>query len=646
MRNERAEDVREWLQYHRWIGVDHVLLHDNNEDGGLQAAEFVDFIQDGFVTHFTVDGEAQQIPVYQRCISVSGTSFSWIAAIDIDEFIVVEDTAAKAKPHANQIKAVLEDFRFQPGLWLQWRAFGPGSHHSRPGPGGPMAHYTSCMPTQWPPEKLARLKQLGMPADGVQAASITKYGKTIANRFWVSHASNAHGFMYRGNAAPVTDAQQRVPCVLHDARPECAHAQIAVTAGMDRRNHRLVIHHYATRSFDDYQAKLRRGAGDHARDSGLRGMGFFQVLNESTVEHPSCMALTSAVKECCRDGRGRPHPPPPALKRSTVAATPAITPLAAADVPNLFKLGLRRGMALDETRANPFSASYTGSSAVCALWDGQTTPEALHEWLDHHRYIGVTHVFLYTHLSNIKGETIIRYNERHHGFVKWRQFEMPPNNQTASEIVRQQCIDQGKHAHNFIIYLRVNEYLMPRGAGARQPGALRKLLQLNEFRYAPGLVAPVFQFTPTPKMVKQGGTHTPLRHYNRCAYMGHKFEVRMLASSYWVESPLGVEHFSFVEDLLAVTDTLRPWVPSIMETQPGGSRILSDAEDQVSMDMHMRQFRLDRPFGARVAVFVFPLNEEPSSERQHASLMQTAGACSDAIAAADACCSVQVSKRT
>lgn len=67
------------------------------------------------MTYFTVEGEAQQIPVYQRCISVSGLEFSWIAAIDIDEFIVIEDDAARDKPHAKQLKAVLEEFRFQPG---------------------------------------------------------------------------------------------------------------------------------------------------------------------------------------------------------------------------------------------------------------------------------------------------------------------------------------------------------------------------------------------------------------------------------------------------------------------------------------------------------------------------------------------------
>lgn len=60
-----------------------------------------------------------------------------------------------------------------------------------------MAHYKSCMPTTWPPARLAELTQRGIPSDGEQAAGITKYGKTIANRFWVAQASNAHGFMYR-----------------------------------------------------------------------------------------------------------------------------------------------------------------------------------------------------------------------------------------------------------------------------------------------------------------------------------------------------------------------------------------------------------------------------------------------------------------
>lgn len=102
----------------RFIGVDRVLLHDNNEDGGQQAAELSDFITDGFLSLFTVQGEAQQIPVYQYCVTHSGQQFSWLAALDIDEFIVVEDVRANQRPPSSRLKSVLEDFRFQPGLFL------------------------------------------------------------------------------------------------------------------------------------------------------------------------------------------------------------------------------------------------------------------------------------------------------------------------------------------------------------------------------------------------------------------------------------------------------------------------------------------------------------------------------------------------
>lgn len=82
-------------------------------------------------------------------------------------------------------------------LFLQWKGFGPGNHHTRPEPGGPLAHYSHCMPLDWPPANMRRLEQQGIPEDAGQAVSIVKYGKTIANRFWTSHASTAHGFMYR-----------------------------------------------------------------------------------------------------------------------------------------------------------------------------------------------------------------------------------------------------------------------------------------------------------------------------------------------------------------------------------------------------------------------------------------------------------------
>lgn len=150
---------------------------------------------------------------------------------------------------------------------------------------------------------------------------------------------------------------------------------------------------------------------------------------------------------------------------------------------------------------------------------------------------------------------------------------------------------------------------------------------------------PVFDFARKQESRSLQPTGPPLRQYTDCAYKGHKFKVRMLANSYWVDAPLGQEHFSFVEDLLPVTDSLQPWAPSIMEMEPhDDARILSHAEDHVSIDMHMRQFRLQKPFGEHLAVFAFPDSNESTALELPGHEAPGKDACSEARAAADACC--------
>jgi hypothetical protein len=82
----------------------------------------------------------------------------------------------------------------------------------------------------------------------------------------------------RGGSMPVTDAMQRVTPAMSRDHSKVDHAQIAFVNGIKQRNKRLVVHHYASRSFEDYQIKMKRGAGDHERTSGFRGMGFFDAL--------------------------------------------------------------------------------------------------------------------------------------------------------------------------------------------------------------------------------------------------------------------------------------------------------------------------------------------------------------------------------
>lgn len=90
-----------------------MYLHDNNEDGGQQASQLRDFIEDGYLTITQVDGENQQIEVYEHCVQNIAPRYAWLAAIDIDEFIVITDEDAQAEP--SPLKTVLRRFRFRPG---------------------------------------------------------------------------------------------------------------------------------------------------------------------------------------------------------------------------------------------------------------------------------------------------------------------------------------------------------------------------------------------------------------------------------------------------------------------------------------------------------------------------------------------------
>ena len=110
---------------------------------------------------------------YQLCAERFARRYAWIFQFDLDEFAVVTDAALAGRPAP--LKALMRDFRFHPGLWLQWRIFGPGDLQHRPAVGGPLAHYTKCI--------------LRKP--------VNMYGKSLASRFWFRAVSSAHADYYR-----------------------------------------------------------------------------------------------------------------------------------------------------------------------------------------------------------------------------------------------------------------------------------------------------------------------------------------------------------------------------------------------------------------------------------------------------------------
>ena len=102
--------LREWVEYHKNIGFDKIIIYDNNDvNGELPHTVIGDYIEAGFVDIYNVrglklfdNGESLQDKTYNQCLDEYNNQFEWIAFIDIDEFITI--------PNLSDIHQLFENF--------------------------------------------------------------------------------------------------------------------------------------------------------------------------------------------------------------------------------------------------------------------------------------------------------------------------------------------------------------------------------------------------------------------------------------------------------------------------------------------------------------------------------------------------------
>lgn len=128
-RNE-ADYLREWLEYHRLVGVDHFYLYNNeSSDGFLEV--LLPYLEEGTVS--LIDWPDRRPPknnpkaVYSWIYHTQVSSYEdacrryadqtiWLAFIDIDEFMV--------PVLAYDMKELLENYKEAPGIMLHWQLYG------------------------------------------------------------------------------------------------------------------------------------------------------------------------------------------------------------------------------------------------------------------------------------------------------------------------------------------------------------------------------------------------------------------------------------------------------------------------------------------------------------------------------------------
>lgn len=128
--------LREWVEYHRIIGVDHLYLYNNNSSDDYKAV-LAPYVESGFVTLTDWPERFAQLKMYEDCWRRHRDESHWIGFIDLDEFVNLQKD--------DDIKDFLRRYRRYPGVYLSWREFGT-SGRMEEGDGLVTEKYTSCWP--------------------------------------------------------------------------------------------------------------------------------------------------------------------------------------------------------------------------------------------------------------------------------------------------------------------------------------------------------------------------------------------------------------------------------------------------------------------------------------------------------------------
>lgn len=127
--------LKEWIEYHQLIGVDHFYLYNNlSQDNSLDILK--PYIDNGLVDVFDWNYEPHsqqeyleklQIPIYEHALQMTKKTSKWAAFIDLDEFIV-------PKQHDN-LKELLKMYEDYGGIAINWQLFGTSNLENIPDEG-------------------------------------------------------------------------------------------------------------------------------------------------------------------------------------------------------------------------------------------------------------------------------------------------------------------------------------------------------------------------------------------------------------------------------------------------------------------------------------------------------------------------------
>ena len=120
---DEASYMREWVEFHRLVGVERFFLYDNKSTDDHREV-LGPYVERGDVTIHDWPMELGQPQAYQDCVDRHAGDARWIAFIDLDEFLF--------SPTGRPLPEVLRRYERWPAVGVNWAVFGSSGHLMRP----------------------------------------------------------------------------------------------------------------------------------------------------------------------------------------------------------------------------------------------------------------------------------------------------------------------------------------------------------------------------------------------------------------------------------------------------------------------------------------------------------------------------------
>ncbi len=120
---EEGRYLREFVEFHRIVGVEHFYLYDNGSTDDT-AEVLAPYVDEGACTYIHFAHPVAQVPAYNHCIRTFGAQNDWIACMDADEFFFA--------PAAGDLPEALREFDDYGAVHVNYANYGTSGHETPP----------------------------------------------------------------------------------------------------------------------------------------------------------------------------------------------------------------------------------------------------------------------------------------------------------------------------------------------------------------------------------------------------------------------------------------------------------------------------------------------------------------------------------